>query len=111
MKTANRRLERHRGIFFRLGTERGKLRAGATQRWVLVGGASLVCCALIAVRNGAEQVDSGWAVGVPSPLGSGQTPSPEQQLVLRHVLEQTKSQPFLSEAAPGQAAPAQATQS
>src|SRR5437764_1105425 len=78
-------------------------------RWLLVIVAALGCSLLLAVRNGAEQVDSGWAVATPSPLGNGSTTTTnEQQLVIRHVLEQNQ-QPLLQKATPAKAAPAQAT--
>src|SRR5437867_3461831 len=37
-------------------------------RWLFVTCVVLVCLGIFAARNGAEQVDSGWAVSVPSPL-------------------------------------------
>jgi hypothetical protein len=61
----------------------------------LVVVAALGCWILLAVCNGAEQVDSGWAVAIPSPLAKGPAPvNLEQELVIRHVLEQTR-QPLL----------------
>ena len=48
------------------------------------------------VCNGAEQVDSGWAVATPTPLGHGSTPpNIEQQIVIRNVLDQTQ-QPLVT---------------
>src|SRR5438128_1573632 len=96
MKKVSRSPGRRRGLSSRID------RGGATSRWVVVGGASLVCCALIAVRNGAEQVDSGWAVARPSPLVGSQEPNLEQQLVIRHVLEQTQPEPWLHKPATAQ---------
>jgi hypothetical protein len=58
-------------------------------RWLVVGVVALCCWVLLAVQNGAEQVDSGWAVAVPSPLAPGAVPmTPEQHVAIRHVLEQ-----------------------
>lgn len=53
---------------------------------------ALGCWVMLAVRNGAQQVDSGWAVAVPSPIaqGTGQA-NTEQELVIRHVLDQTQA--------------------
>src|SRR5205085_6201238 len=71
-------------------------------RWFLITFAALACWFMLAVRNGAEQVDSGWAVAVPSPLATGSTPpTAEQQLAIRRVLEQTQ-QPLLRTPAHGQ---------
>ena len=50
---------------------------------------------------GREQVDSGWAVAIPSPLATGSTNNVEQELVIRHVLEQTQ-QPLLRKPESGQ---------
>src|SRR4051795_12938078 len=104
MKKANRSPNRHRGVSFRTRAARGGANGRVMWRWVVIGGASLVCCALIAVRNGAEQVDSGWAVASPSPIGASQAPTPEQQLVIRHVLEQTQPEPWLRKPSSSQAA-------
>ena len=72
-------------------------------RWLFVTFAALSCWGLLAVRNGAEQVDSGWAVAIPSPLATGApTFNLEQELVIRHVLEQTR-QPLLRKAPSGSA--------
>src|SRR5437016_4503468 len=95
MKKVNRSAERRHGMAFDSRTGHGSAGERARWRWVTIGGASLVCCALIAVRNGAEQVDSGWAVAIPSALDNNQAPNLEQQLVIRHVLEQTQPQPLL----------------
>src|SRR6478735_7025836 len=63
-------------------------------RWLAVTCATLACLGLFAARNVAELVDSGWAVATPSPLANGATNTAEQELVIRHVLEQTR-QPLL----------------
>jgi hypothetical protein len=63
-------------------------------RWLAVTCATLACLGLFAARNGAALVDSGWAVATPSPLASGATNTADQELVIRHVLEQTR-QPLL----------------
>jgi hypothetical protein len=56
-----------------------------------------------AVTNGAEQNDSGWAVGIPS-LGYGPKPSDaHQQLILHGVLEDTQ-QPLLQKRSPSSTA-------
>ncbi len=39
-------------------------------------------------------MDSGWAVAIPSPLAKGSTRNAEQELVIRHVLEQTQQTPL-----------------
>lgn len=104
MKKVCRSTCRRRRVFAKLGI--GSFRETTLQvkpRWLLVTFAAIICWFMLAVRNGAEQVDSGWAVSVPSPLASGSTPAnPEQQLLLRHVLEQTQ-QPLLRKPAPSQA--------
>ena len=40
--------------------------------------------------NDAEQFDSGWKVAKPSTLATGAT-DPRQQIILHHVLEQTRT--------------------
>ena len=40
-------------------------------RWLMAIAAGIVCCALLAVSHGADQVDSGWSIGVPSPFATG----------------------------------------
>src|SRR3954451_8113270 len=104
MKKVNRSAERRQGMSDRAHIGQESAGERARWRWTTIGGASLVCCALIAVRNGAEQVDSGWAVASPSPIGASQAPTPEQQLVIRHVLEQTQPEPWLRKPASSQAA-------
>src|SRR3954447_7778463 len=74
-------------------------------RWVVVVCATLVCLGLFAARNGAQQVDSGWAVAIPSPLATGATNTAEQELVIRHALEQTR-QPLLRKPESAIASPA-----
>jgi hypothetical protein len=74
----------------------------AKLRWLVVTGATLACLGVFAARNGAELVDSGWAVATPSPLANGTTNTAEQELVIRHVLEQTR-QPLLRTPGSGQA--------
>ncbi len=85
----------------------GRLRETARRerpRWLLLAVAALLGWTVFAVRNGAEEIDSGWAVAIPSPLASGSAPANlEQQLILRHVLEQSQ-QPLLRKPAPGHAA-------
>src|SRR4051812_2821859 len=103
MKKANRSTGRRRQRFAK--REISGYRAAVLQiklRWLAVICATLVCLGLFAARNGAQQVDSGWAVAIPSPLASGATNSPEQELVIRHVLEQTR-QPLLRKPESGQA--------
>src|SRR3954471_5574246 len=74
-------------------------------RWVVVSCATLACLGLFAARNGAQQVDSGWAVAIPSPLATGATNTAEQELVIRHALEQTR-QPLLRKPESAIASPA-----
>src|SRR5262245_19306641 len=82
---------------------RGTFRACVRPRWLLVTIAALLCWIAFAVRNGAQQVDSGWAVAIPSPVAHNSTPAtPEQQIVIRHVLEHI--QPPLRKSNSGQAA-------
>src|ERR1700719_4565881 len=104
MKKLNRVTGRRRRVSSKLGF--GSLRETAPRvrpRSLGIIVTALACWFMLAVRNGAEQVDSGWAVAVPSPLATGSTPpNAEQQLVIRHVLEQTQ-QPLLRTPAPGQA--------
>jgi hypothetical protein len=64
---------------------------------------AVACCSLLAVTNGAEQVDSGWAIGVPTPLSKGsKTADIHQQMILRRVLEETQ-QPILRNPPPSAA--------
>jgi hypothetical protein len=73
-------------------------------RWVMATSAAVACGVLWAGTNGAEQVDSGWAIASPSPLATGsKTHDPHQQIILRHVLEQTQ-QPLLQKPSPTSAA-------
>src|SRR4051812_1383643 len=74
-------------------------------RWLAVTCATLACLGLFAARNGAQQVDSGWAVAIPSPLATGATNTAEQELVIRHALEQTR-QPLLRKPRSAQVSPA-----
>ena len=95
MKKINRSTGRHRRLSAKNGI--GSYREAALRirlRWLFVVCTALACLGLFAARNGAEQVDSGWAVAVPSPLANGSTNNAEQELVIRHVLEQTR-QPLL----------------
>jgi hypothetical protein len=63
-----------------------------------------------AATNGAEQNDSGWAVGIPSPLGYGaKSVDPHQQSILRGVLEDTQ-RPLLQKRSPSSSAQAGAEQ-
>ncbi|HEX3600080.1 MAG TPA: hypothetical protein VHU84_08045, partial [Lacipirellulaceae bacterium] len=62
-------------------------------RWSMAAFAAIVCCTLLAVTYGAEQYDSGWAIGQPSPIATGE-PGGDTQLFLRHMLSQTQ-QPLL----------------
>ena len=108
MKKANRllgwrrRVSATRGVgSFSETALRGRL------RWLTVGAAAIGCWITLAVRNGAQQVDSGWAVAVPSPLPASTPASPEQQIVIRKVLEQTPQQ-LTRKAAPPTAAQAAA---
>ena len=53
--------------------------------------ATLTCCALVAAKNGAQQVDSGWAVATQLPVGPQPHPvDPRQQAILHHLLQQTQ---------------------
>ncbi len=93
MKTDNRSKRRRRRVSPRLSFYSVGKRVHP--RWVFVAVAALGGCALLAVRNAAQQVDSGWAVATPSPLAKGSSAAnPQQQLVIRHILEQTQ-QPLL----------------
>ena len=106
MKKVNRSMGRHRRLAAKSLT--GSYREAALRmrlRWLFVVCAAIVCMGLFAARNGAEQVDSGWTISIPSPLASGATNSPEQELVIRHVLEQTR-EPLLRTPEAGQAASA-----
>ncbi len=83
----------------------GNYRAAALNvrlRTLVVTCGTLACLGVFVARNGAEQVDSGWAVAIPSPLANGSTNSAEQELVVRHVLEQAR-QPLLRKPEAGQA--------
>ena len=58
------------------------------------------CCTLFAATNGAEQVDSGWAIAIPSPLATGPTTTDtHQQIILRQVLDEMQ-QPLLQKPSP-----------
>lgn len=106
MKKANRSTGRRGRGFAKRGI--GSYRAGTLHvklRWLVAACIAPACLALFATRNGAEQVDSGWAIAIPSPLANGATSSPEQELVIRHVLEQTR-QPLLQKPKSGQASSA-----
>jgi len=62
--------------------------------------ALLAWCTLI-VENDAEQVDSGWAVAVPSTIATGSaTHDLQQQAILDHVLEQTRTPLLLNRRPP-----------
>src|SRR4051812_17223641 len=88
MKKVHRSKIRSRRVSSRL--ECGSFGETARRGWLLVTFVALVWLGVFAARNGAEQVDSGWAVAVPSPLATGSASNPEQELVIRHVLEQTQ---------------------
>ncbi|MCI0332381.1 MAG: hypothetical protein L0228_04060 [Planctomycetes bacterium] len=63
------------------------------RRRALIVVAALVCSALLAVENDAEQVDSGWAVAAPPPITfSAKHASPKQQVILHEVLQQAPGQ-------------------
>jgi hypothetical protein len=104
MKKVNRRTARTHAKNAKLGL--GKFRESALRvrpRSIVVLFAALACWFALAVGNRAEQVDSGWAVAIPSSIGHGSaTPSIEQQIVIRNVLEQTQ-QPLVTKP-PAQAA-------
>ena len=69
------------------------------RRWLIVSFVVLAGGTLLAV-NGAEQNDSGWAIGVPSPFStSDSTADTRQQIILRHVLDQAQ-QPLLQKPSP-----------
>jgi hypothetical protein len=94
MKTDNRsgrrrRNSKNRGMkSYREAALRIKL------RWLFAICAAIVCLGSLVARNVAQLVDSGWAVSSPSPLATG-SGSTQQDLVIRHVLEQTR-QPLLT---------------
>ncbi len=55
--------------------------------------ATLVCCELLAVESGAEQVDSGWAIAErPTITFDTKHASPKQQVILHEVLQQAPGQ-------------------
>ena len=59
----------------------------------------------LAATRGAEQNDSGWAIAAPSPIAKGEKSHDfRQQIVLRHVLEQTQ-QPLLKQPSPNSTTP------
>jgi hypothetical protein len=59
-------------------------------RWLLATFVMVACCTLWAVTYGAELVDSGWAIGIPSPFSNGESnDDAHQQLLLQRVLDQT----------------------
>jgi hypothetical protein len=61
------------------------------ERWLILSLTTVVCCALFAATHGAEQVDSGWIVGVPSPFAKEpKTYDSHQQFILRSVLDQSE---------------------
>lgn len=63
-------------------------------RWLMAALAAVVCGAVWAATNSAEQVDSGWAISSPSPIATGnKTSDAHQQFILRPVLE--GSEPLL----------------
>src|SRR3954469_11913070 len=65
--------------------------ASTQGRWLMAIAAGIVCCALLAVSHGADQVDSGWSIGLPSPFATApKTCDPHQQYILRSVLDQTQ---------------------
>jgi hypothetical protein len=91
MKKANRSTDRRRRGSANGGL--GSYRAAALNvrlRALVVTCGTLACLGAFVARNGAEQVDSGWAVAIPSPLANGSTNTAEQELIVRHVLEQTR---------------------
>src|SRR5215213_8025388 len=93
MKKASRLMARDRRVSSKLAF--GSFGETALRvRWLAVSCATVVCLGLFAARNGAQQVDSGWAVAIPSPLATGATNTAEQELVIRHAMEQTR-QPLL----------------
>src|SRR5712671_5657476 len=102
MKTANCSMGRRYRISAKTGI--GSYREAVLRirpQWLFIVCMAIVCLVLFAARNGAQQVDSGWAVGTPSPLATGSTYNPEQDLVIRDVLEQTRK-PLLRKPASGQ---------
>jgi hypothetical protein len=103
MKKVHRSKIRHGRVSSKLNFGSfGETALRVRMRWLFVTCVALVCLGIFAARNGAEQVDSGWAVSVPSPLATGPTNNPEQELVIRHVLEQTQ-QPLLRKPTSGSA--------
>jgi hypothetical protein len=70
-------------------------------RWLFAICAAIGCLGSLVARNVAQLVDSGWAVSSPSPLAIG-SGSAQQDLVIRHVLEQTR-QPLLTKKPSAQA--------
>src|SRR6476469_10032017 len=74
--------------------------ASTQGRWLMAIAAGIVCCALLAVSHGADQVDSGWSIGLPSPFATApKTCDPHQQYILRSVLDQTQH-PLLQKPSP-----------
>ena len=60
-------------------------------RWLVLCLTAVVCCAFFAATHGADQVDSGWIIGVPSPFARNPTAyDSHQQFILRSVLDQTQ---------------------
>ena len=80
------------------------------RRWLIVTILAIAGSTVWAATNGAEQNDSGWAVGIPSPLGYGaKSVDPHQQSILRGVLEDTQ-RPLLQKRSPSSSAQAGAEQ-
>ncbi|HEX4414144.1 MAG TPA: hypothetical protein VH107_10990 [Lacipirellulaceae bacterium] len=60
-------------------------------RWWTLSLTAVVCCAFFAATRGADQVDSGWVIGVPSPFAKNpKADDSHQQYILRSVLDQTE---------------------
>ncbi len=75
--------------------------ASSRQRcWLLITFVAAAGCTWLAVTNGAEQNDSGWAIAAPSPLATGgKTANLHQQMILRRLLDETE-RPLLSKPSP-----------
>jgi hypothetical protein len=69
------------------------------QRWLLVTFVAFAGCTLLAVSTGAQQSDSGWAIGTPTVTFGREAQGQHQQPILRHVFEQSQH-PLLSNPSP-----------
>jgi len=84
---------------------RGAARAASVRqwRWLSAAVAAVICGTLWVASNSAEQVDSGWAVGSPTPFATGtKATNAHQQFIFRGVLDER--QPLLRQKPASQAA-------